>query len=218
MARYLSSLPSRPALPTHDLLVLCIDLECVEEANRIGALGYAGFVDDPAKPEFVRKDTHAKANGLAQVLRAGYHVVFADADVFFKRDVFEGLKGIEDPSWDLQIQVRSLPLVGICADVAQDESHRGFVNTGFWYARASEGLAELWEEVARQVKLVGARDQAKINTLLGSEELRKPAIENGYESAFVSTSGLRVEVLPSHFFWGLHFGWQIPHQCVSPLL
>jgi hypothetical protein len=83
--------------------------------------------------------------------------------------------------------------------------------------RASKGTAELWREVATRVAAVGARDQAKINDLLGSENLRRPGREHGYESEFTSLTGLRVEVLPSHFFWGLHHAWQVPHRCVPDL-
>jgi hypothetical protein len=106
MAIYLAALPPRAALPTHDLVVLCIDVDCIEASQAIGVLGYGGFVDDAEKPEFVRPDTWAKANGLAQALEAGYHVVFADADVFFKHDVFDHMKPLDDPTFDIQIQVR----------------------------------------------------------------------------------------------------------------
>lgn len=53
--------------------------------------------------------------GLSKVLEAGYHLIFFDADVFFRWDVFEYMKGLDDASWDMQIQ---------------EESHRNFVNTG----------------------------------------------------------------------------------------
>jgi hypothetical protein len=62
---YLDDLKPRPAFPTHELVVLCLDAGCVDEAARRGMLGYGGFMHDKKRPDWARTDTWAKANGAS---------------------------------------------------------------------------------------------------------------------------------------------------------
>lgn len=120
LTTFLGKLNAHSSSHHHELLILCLDADCISSSAKRGWLAYGGYAEEswPDRgPQGMGKVQWVKTRGMGDVLQAGYAALFVDGDVFFRANPFEqGLfLPLSDKSWDVQVQ---------------DEGHKNQLNIG----------------------------------------------------------------------------------------
>ncbi|KAK4048945.1 hypothetical protein OIV83_004501 [Microbotryomycetes sp. JL201] len=227
------------------LVALCIDEQCVRNAEERGMYAYGGFqftrpekvsrVETPPPPS----SRNARADLVRPMRRFSLiestkhrDVFFVDSDVSFRYDPYPHMEPFmkthdivaqENDAFD-HFNTGEFHLIVLFSVEPVTESKE---TTGWIWMRKSDVTSAAWDKVLKMDMETVSRDQNNFNTVLGTTEQRhcdpkdceRKGSQYPLKSDFVAKNGLKVKVLDTRIFRSYHFESDLPnaqrHDSVS---